>query len=680
MKTILLWDPRFPDRRPSRLTVENTVASAAVRAGVAAAANPAEAGALSAGGALDPTMLTEVVLQHGSGSATRRVVLPYSVVMVGAAAGVLASIGTLIPGGVNPTPNPTLTLSSTSPSIASNAAAGTPVSNISNVPASTTPTVTPNDGRLVIAGDSSTGWKVVVGNSALSMGTINFSVAAAGATGASGVLTIAAVAAAFSFAQLPADTVMMDLDPAVASSMTMGTTVGTEVKSWRSVHQGTPAAVTFAQTGADGLAPRLVAGGWDGTLPSVLSDGTNDFLIGDGPYANRQWHFLVAERATTNNVNTQNSKAMFGGAESNGGRYGRIAVVRQTQDTSLTSITFSGLGSSSLSTRGGFTVGKKMTIFYDLGRFNSIDGVTKNACPASDVGTAANTYLFGRGDTDNCMGMKLARIVTVDPTKLHGSYDNAWATTVIAGHLAWKYGTQDALSTTHFFKNRAPLASDLSGFNPAIQTWGNSIGNGTSAGLPNAVIREGVSLAQRGSSVTNGCTGGHTPAQIENAFNNGLNLGQGLTDNLPIALQRDKMTMFGEMFANAPNTGEDGAIVCMQRMVPLVEQAQGVSAGNARLLIWAPWSSWTGDVKSTSRQNTLAQMRALWPNYVYDIEEDFYQLGAPGAPYDDPTNYAAGRPPAALKEANGTLHPNDTGYGELRKLIGAWIVARKWDL
>ncbi|QCB42993.1 hypothetical protein E5673_12835 [Sphingomonas sp. PAMC26645] len=109
MKTILLWDPRFPDRRPSRLTVEDTVASAAIRAGVAAAANPAEAGALSAGGALDPTMLTEVVLQHGSGGLTRRVFLPYSVVMVGALAGVLASIGTPIPSGVTPTPTPTPT-------------------------------------------------------------------------------------------------------------------------------------------------------------------------------------------------------------------------------------------------------------------------------------------------------------------------------------------------------------------------------------------------------------------------------------------------------------------------------------------------------------------------------------------------------------------------------------------
>jgi hypothetical protein len=88
--------------------------------------------------------------------------------------------------------SPTLALSPTSPSVASNATAGTLVSNISNVPAGVTPTVTPNDGRLVIAGDSSAGWKVVVGMSALSAGTVNFSVAATGATGASGVLTVTA--------------------------------------------------------------------------------------------------------------------------------------------------------------------------------------------------------------------------------------------------------------------------------------------------------------------------------------------------------------------------------------------------------------------------------------------------------------------------------------------------------
>ncbi|MDD1450803.1 hypothetical protein NHF48_007280 [Sphingomonas sp. H160509] len=109
MKTILLWDPRFPDRRPARLTLEDTVASAAVRSGIATAANPLEAGVLSAGGALDPTMLTEVVIQHGYAGATRRVFLPYSVVMIGALAGILAAIGTPIAGGVSPAPSPTPT-------------------------------------------------------------------------------------------------------------------------------------------------------------------------------------------------------------------------------------------------------------------------------------------------------------------------------------------------------------------------------------------------------------------------------------------------------------------------------------------------------------------------------------------------------------------------------------------
>lgn len=131
MKTILLWDPRFPDRRPARLTVEDTVASAAVRAGVAAAADPAEAGALSAGGPLDPATLTEVVLQHGTGTSIRRVFLPYSVVLVGAAAGVLASIGTPIPGGVTPTPTPTPAPSFTSqPSITGTPMVGLPLSSL----------------------------------------------------------------------------------------------------------------------------------------------------------------------------------------------------------------------------------------------------------------------------------------------------------------------------------------------------------------------------------------------------------------------------------------------------------------------------------------------------------------------------------------------------------------------
>lgn len=73
---LLLWDARSPNWRPARLTVENTIASAAFRAGVATATNPVEARALSAGGVLDPTMLTDVVLQHGNSGGMSLTFLP----------------------------------------------------------------------------------------------------------------------------------------------------------------------------------------------------------------------------------------------------------------------------------------------------------------------------------------------------------------------------------------------------------------------------------------------------------------------------------------------------------------------------------------------------------------------------------------------------------------------------
>ena len=95
---------------------------------------------------------------------------------------------------VNDDALPALTL--TGPlTYAANAAAGTLVANIGNVPAGVTPTLTPNDGRLVVAGSQQAGWTVVVGMSASSAGTISLSVSAAGATGATAPVTVTAAAA-----------------------------------------------------------------------------------------------------------------------------------------------------------------------------------------------------------------------------------------------------------------------------------------------------------------------------------------------------------------------------------------------------------------------------------------------------------------------------------------------------
>ncbi|WP_156361281.1 SGNH/GDSL hydrolase family protein [Sphingomonas sp. Leaf257] len=101
MKTILLFDPRFPLNHPRRLTVADEIASAAVRAGVAAAANPSEAGALATGSPLSQADITEVILQHGAtNTALARVFVPLSVAQVGAGLGMLAAVGRPIAGSI----------------------------------------------------------------------------------------------------------------------------------------------------------------------------------------------------------------------------------------------------------------------------------------------------------------------------------------------------------------------------------------------------------------------------------------------------------------------------------------------------------------------------------------------------------------------------------------------------
>jgi hypothetical protein len=87
MKTILHWDPRFPVARPVRLELDDAVASAFVRAGVAAPANQADAAALQTGGALDPGNMVEIIIWSGPGKEKRRVFAPGAVAEIAIAAG-----------------------------------------------------------------------------------------------------------------------------------------------------------------------------------------------------------------------------------------------------------------------------------------------------------------------------------------------------------------------------------------------------------------------------------------------------------------------------------------------------------------------------------------------------------------------------------------------------------------
>lgn len=102
MKTILLWDPQVPGTPPVRLSVEDAIASAAVRAGVAAASDPADHAALMIGGPLDTYPLQEAVVQHGSRKAHRRLRLPRAVIAIGAALGLMAATGAWTPPAALP--------------------------------------------------------------------------------------------------------------------------------------------------------------------------------------------------------------------------------------------------------------------------------------------------------------------------------------------------------------------------------------------------------------------------------------------------------------------------------------------------------------------------------------------------------------------------------------------------
>lgn len=84
---------------------------------------------------------------------------------------------------------PTVTVAPSAVSVSINASPGTQVATISGVPAGVTPTLIPNDGRLVIAGSEGAGWKVVVGLTAAGLGAQGFTIAAAGAISASLAIT-----------------------------------------------------------------------------------------------------------------------------------------------------------------------------------------------------------------------------------------------------------------------------------------------------------------------------------------------------------------------------------------------------------------------------------------------------------------------------------------------------------
>ncbi|BEV00054.1 Ig domain-containing protein [Novosphingobium olei] len=89
-------------------------------------------------------------------------------------------VGVLIP--VTLTGQYAMAASPSTATVSTSATPGTLLANLSNVPTGQTPTISPNDGRLVISGSEAAGWKVSVGLTAASAGAQTFTISAAGAS------------------------------------------------------------------------------------------------------------------------------------------------------------------------------------------------------------------------------------------------------------------------------------------------------------------------------------------------------------------------------------------------------------------------------------------------------------------------------------------------------------------
>ena len=195
-------------------------------------------------------------------------------------------------GGTTSAPTPTLTISGPL-TYATNAAAGTLVASIGNVPSGVTPTITPNDGRLVVAG-STGAWTIRTGMTASSAGTIALAATAAGATGTSVNVTVTAVAPPTPPPSATAKTtfptsgaILYEMDPASA-----GVADGARAKS-------VPDATRSITATAPGAGPVFIANAANGKA-GLRFAGTDDRLTIGEPTAvasalsqSTGWSFII---------------------------------------------------------------------------------------------------------------------------------------------------------------------------------------------------------------------------------------------------------------------------------------------------------------------------------------------------------------------------------------------------
>jgi hypothetical protein len=353
-----------------------------------------------------------------------------------------------------------------------------------------------------------------------------------------------------------------------------------------------------------------------------------------------------------------------------------------TNDSGQTNATITGIGGGTNVGTSLFTKGVPTLIAATTQaskRRASINGNSIFGTPTGGSTTGSPPTQFGSPGTGGPI-MSVVRRIRLSLDTLAGSYAQLSYHRLLEGHLAWRYGLQAMLPTDHLYATRAPSAVDFLNKSTNVSTWGNSLTNGMSIHISNGLACGDI----RGNYLYNGGVGGETAAQIWDRFQAGFDTGAGTTSSEPLAMQRARVAVLGDLYTNGFGSTTDTSVTStrqvVDRMVAAYEAAQGVTAGNGRIVVLGRWRLPIQALNDPATDSVVLEdnyLRTAYPNYFCDWCDYIWSLGAPDGLYPDATNYAKHVIPSALALDN--THPTGTGYQLLGTYIANFIKAKGWD-
>lgn len=417
----------------------------------------------------------------------------------------------------------------------------------------------------------------------------------------------------------------------------------------------------------DVFRPVYQATGWDGVNAAILFDSTSTQsrnLISNEANLNGWSDFWVGRRDLTDQPAVANNKTLYQAGQITTNYSIVMYTLRALSDPSQNGLTTVGLGGGGSVGSTQFTKGTP-TIYsgalQDVYKSNLNGAAAFSTTLTNGTTAGSGTTQFGTSSATAGGRFSIARRIRLNNEALKSNRDGAQAVAqIVMGYLAYRYPSAAAdLATPGIitplsefdagqpYKNRAPNVADFRDLRANYQTWGNSLTNGFSPQ---------ISVGLRGSTITNGGVGGETASQIYTRY-------LAATDE-----QKRRVTIIGDLTENGTGTvpvnGKNTWQEMLADMVSTTETLQGVTVGNAQILITGRWRNFISPKPLGNPPDPVDDandyMAATYPNYFWNASKFMWNLGAPDGPFPDPTNYANSITPAALQ--NDNIHPNATGY------------------